>query len=259
MKKNMRTAFLISGRGSTVEYVIREYQMGKLDGIEPVLIVSSNAESPFLKRAADEKNNLPVQIEKIDRKDFPSGKAGREPFGNALLRLFSKYDIQLVSQNGWMEFTPKNVLREFEWRIINQHPGKTPEFAGLKAEQAVAATLAYYWMTLENPYSTSTIHHTIEEMDMGNIILARRVSLPLRSEITSFDNLRRQPGDLINATRSAYKALLPEEYINVINTLRVFAYGDEAEVRGDTPVQEFGLGKNEGILYDAKELAKELF
>lgn len=262
MKESLpiRTAFLISGRGSTVERVIREWQMGMLPGIEPVVVVSSNEDSQYITKAKDPKNNLPIPTVTVDRERYPKGKAGNEDFGKELLQIFHDYDVRLISQNGWMVITPLNVLREFEWRIPNQHPAKTPEFAGLKAEQAVAATLAYYWATLENPYVTSTVHHTISKVDMGNIISAHNLPVPPRDRIVSVSDLRRDPGELINETHRIYEnILLPEERENVIGALRIFAKGNEGEIHGTPPVATIGLGKNEGILFEAIALAKEHF
>lgn len=247
MKETLRTAFLISGRGSTVEAVVRAWQQGQLNGIEPALVVSSNPKSFYLAKAADKRNNLPVSVEIVEKTNI----------SDALLALFEKYDIRLVSQNGWMEFTPKKVRDKFPLRIINQHPGKTPEFAGLIAQQAVCAAIAYAWMTGENPVVTATVHHVIREVDMGNIISTEDMPIPMKS--ARLDMLTREPADLINTTKTLYQQFLPHEYHNVINALRIIVGGDENEIRGKPPVQEYGLGNNAYYLDVAKEIAKQHF
>lgn len=250
-KETLRTAFLISGRGSTVEAVLQACRDQQLTGVVPVVVVTSNPETPFWSKAEE----YEVALKTVRRKDYPDPAA----FGKALLDIFDSHKTNFVSQNGWVLRTPPNVIKEYDGRIINQHPARTPEFGGqgMIGAAAVCASIAYYWLTGEASYVEATEHFVTEKYDEGEIIQTMRLELSPPESKATIDGLRSQPKALIAATKKAQEKLLPLEHKNVIGTLKRFGSGET--ITGFEHDDEIATEEGEEhLLFEAKELAKDL-
>lgn len=184
-KKQLKLAILISGSGTTMETIIRSSQKGELVSlIKPVLVISSSKNALGVNKA--KKQLIPVEI--VERKNFAKGVLGEEKFGNELLRILEKYEVDIVSQNGWLPFTPVNVIEKYSGRIFNQHPGPLDPYNKNGQNQAlhfggkgmyglaVHAAVLNFQKLVKRQFSTeATIHYVTPNYDQGDVILRRKV------------------------------------------------------------------------------------
>lgn len=226
MLEILKTAFLISGGGTTAEAVIKSCQEGKLKGIEPVVVISSKQGVEGLKRA--EALSVPTEI--VSRREF----ASREAFGDDLLVKLEKYGVNLVSQNGWLPLTPVNVVREYKNNIINQHPGKLDpsreiDFGGnsMYGNTVSCATIIYSWLTGQDFWTEASEHHVTEDekYDKGKLIRVVRLDFESIPYPITIADIEQNPQVLLEQTEKVQQRLLPLEHQNVIEALRMFAEG----------------------------------
>ena len=257
MKENeLRTALLISGGGTTAEAVIKACRSGELKGIIPVAVIASRPDAGGVQKA----EGLAVKTFVVQRRDFPNEKL----FGNRLLEILGGLRVDLVSQNGWLVKTPPNVVKEFQGRIVNQHPGpldpgKGRDFGGkgMYGARVSCARLAYQWVAGEkNPWTESTIHHVTDEYDQGELIRVVRMTVPSIPSPVTIAQLRKDSNQLVDTTRGVQGELLPLEHKNVIAVLGSFARGEQPRFDRSEPLIPPGA---KDILCQAKELAIELF
>ena len=225
--KNLRTALLISGSGTTAEAVIMACQSSELAGIEIVAVIASKSDAGGIEKAQN--LGIPTHVVRVDD----------------LLVLLKKLRVQLVSQNGWLPLTPKEVVDEYEGMIVNQHPGPLdPGYAdfggkGMYGARVVAARLIYSQLVGGDFWTEATTHLVTEEFDRG---------LLLRTERLEFS-----PGA---RTEDIQQQLLLLEHKNVIETLKLFARGKAVgHGRKERLVEE----KNLSFLDEAKRMAVKLF
>jgi len=225
----LRTAFLISGNGSTMEAAVLASKKYPDMNINPVVVISSRPDAPGIDRARE--LNVPVEV---------------VAKGDSLLEVLKRHDVEFIAQTGWLPKTPPEVIDKYRGRIINQHPGRLPDFGGkgMYGARVTCATIAYFWMTGEKHFWTaSTVHHVTDEFDAGDLIQVTRL------------NIFSPPGNLRDATRKAQERLLQVEHDNVISVL--YHFGNDS-VPKPTRVQSFVNGSGE-LLYQAKQIAVELF
>lgn len=255
-KVKVRTAFLISGSGSTVNEAIKNCKNGVLEGIEPVIVISSNPQAEGLIKA----QKLGIKTGVIQQRLFTSIDA----FGNELLNLLHSNRIDLVAQLGWLPKTPLNVVQEYDGRIFNQHPAPLdpgrPDFGGkgMYGLRTHLAILLYKQLTGSEIDTEATTHLVSPRYDDGDII--RRVTMKIDNpnRIISIeeiaDNLTIQQ-QLLESAGDIQKGLLPVEHNNVILTLQDFVNREIPVFRREKP-----LIPEENIRYldEAKDFAIKL-
>lgn len=257
-KEALRTALLISGRGTTAQAVVEASRTGELEGkILPVAIISSSKDA--LGIDLGRKQNIPVYV--IPRRDYQTSLQ----FGIDLLSLLLQLHVDVVSQNGWLPLTPKMVVATFRGRLINQHPGPLdpgfPDFGGqgMYGRRVTAAVIAYSWVSHALRHTEATTHHVSNEYDKGAIINVKTLDLPGIEisagieEVLHDPHLRQQ---LIEVTHFIQDTLLPLEHQNVISTLSHMADG---EIPNYVRPERLILAGQESVLESAKITAKELF
>ncbi len=254
-ESEINTAFLISGEGTTAEAVIRACQHGEISHIRPVVVIASRHDARGLDRA----RAMDIPTETVARRNFTSLDA----FGEALLGMFQKYNVLLVSQNGWLPLTPESVVQAYRGRIINQHPGPLDpgrvDFGGkgMYGARVVCARLAYCWVTDGDAWTESTVHHVTEAYDQGELIRVERLELPRASRALTIAQLRQSPDELKRRTASLQKLLLPLEHQNVIAALA--AYGTMGKFPSFQRPNPLIPDEYQGSAMQAKELAVQLY
>jgi len=211
----MKIAMLISGGGTTMASIITAVKEGRLKNVEPVLVISSNPEAAGIEKAL----NLGISKEDIvviRRKDFPS----LEEFGKKIIEECKKRQVEFVGQYGWLPLTPSNVIKEYEGKIINQHPvpldpGR-PDFGGkgMWGKQAVCARLLFVKKTGRDFWNETIAHRVTKDYDMGAVVKAFRVPIFPDDTVDSLYNTR----------------IFPMEYVTQIQTLQDFADGTVREI-----------------------------
>ncbi len=187
----MKTAVLISGRGSNLQALIDA-------GAEPgwpagiVLVLSNVAGAKGLERAAA----AGIAATVIDHRDFDN----RETFDAAMTVAIEAAGAELVCLAGFMRLLSTPFIDHWRDRLINIHPSLLPAFKGLDVHQRV--------LDAGEGFSGCTVHFVRPEMDSGPIIIQAKV--PVR------------PGD--DAERLAAR-VLGHEHVIYPKAVRLIAEG----------------------------------
>ncbi len=246
-------AILISGGGTTAEATIKAFKNGNLKGINP-FVISSNTDAKGNERV----KSLGITPYILDRKQF-----SKKDFDEKLLNLLGQLKIDIISLQGFLLLISPSIVKKYQGKIFNQHPGPMdpgrPDFggAGMSTPYRVnSALLAYTWMTGESLSAESDTHFVTEEFDMGDLIRSEKMKIPLKRNLVTIEDLRKDPTELIETTHQVQKDFYPVEHKNVITTLQLFVDGKAKGFKREQPlIRE----KYIGILKEAKKLAMELF
>ena len=154
----VRTAVLISGRGSNLQALI-DAATDPTYPAEIALVISNKADAGGLARA--EAAGIATKV--IPHKQF----ASREAFETALDGALREAGVGLVCLAGFMRLLTAGFAEGWHDRLINIHPSLLPSFKGLDSHaQALAAGVRF---------SGCTVHFVRPEMDAGPIILQAAV------------------------------------------------------------------------------------
>lgn len=242
MKNGMNLAICVSGGGTTMREVLRACRSGQLSRVNPALIISSDPNAGAITKAKEE--GFPEEdIAVFVRKEFET----REAFGEAILSACRPRKVDLIVQCGWIPYTPENVIAEYSWRILNQHPGALDnERLGFGGEGmrglAVHHATLYFAQRVGRSFRTeATVHRVAKEVDRGSVLGI----VPVKIE----------KGD--DAHKLAAR-VLPYEHALVINTIQAFSeFGNFLmEMRRERPLIRPG---EEGLLEKAKAAGKAAF
>lgn len=159
-------AVCVSGGGTNLQAIIDGVAKGEIRDTRISLVVSNKPDAYALVRA--EKAGIPSQC--ISPKDF----SDREAFGQAMIAVFQKHQIDLVVFAGYLVIIPENLVRQYPNQIINVHPSLIPAhcgmgYYGLKVHESVLAA--------GNKVTGATIHFVDGKADHGPIILQKAVAV----------------------------------------------------------------------------------
>lgn len=230
---------LISGNGTTMEAVIRSCRDDILQGkINSAIVISSKKNAGGIEKV----KLLDVPFEVIRKKDFTTDK----DFGSKLLEILGGYKVNLVVQMGWLTKTPEEVVREFEGRIFNQHPGSLdPDHLGNDGNPLdfggqgmygihVHETVLKFQELAQRRFPTeATIHRVTAKYDQGRVVAKR--------EVLVLDN---------DTAEILSQRVLPVEHALMIDFLDQLSKGQVHELRREVPLIKIG---EEGLLIQAKQ------
>jgi len=152
-RKKVRTAILISGRGSNMQALVEAAQADDYPA-EIVLIASNRPDAAGLEWA--KARGLPTLA--IDHKRY----ASRDAFEAALQNALTAAETELVALAGFMRLMTSDFVEHWRDRMINIHPSLLPSFKGLHThERALAVGVKI---------AGCTVHFVRTEMDEGPII-----------------------------------------------------------------------------------------
>ena len=160
-----KIAVFVSGGGSNFIAIHRQIIQGNILG-KIVMVFSNNPNCGAIKFA--EENSIPIFI--INSARYPNPHT-RDEF---LLETCLKAEIDLICLAGFMKMLPQNIVKQYEYRILNIHPGLLPEFGGkgfygTRVHEAVINT--------GKRESGATVHFVDEIYDHGPIILQKKVEV----------------------------------------------------------------------------------
>lgn len=255
----MNIGILISGGGTTAQAIIHATRNGELQQkITPAVVICSNKQATGIEKI----RALEIPLEILEKKSFDIEKK----YGEKILEILQQYQVDFVSQNGWLPFIPKNVIDAFPNRIINQHPGPLdpdrPDFGGkgMYGARVSCARLLYCIFIQDNdPWTESDIHYVTEAYDKGNLIRIVKMGLPKierRISIADCENSIPVQEYIRHITKQIQEKLLPIEHENIIAVLKEFSEGKKPEVSRKIPLIP---EKNIELLHQAKRLAIQLF
>ncbi|HVX10370.1 MAG TPA: phosphoribosylglycinamide formyltransferase [Pirellulales bacterium] len=159
----LRLVVLISGGGTTLRNLIDEIDGGELDAVIE-LVISSNPQAGGLRFAREA--GIAVQV--IER----SAAADDAAFSRAVFDACRAVDCHIVVMGGFLKFV--EIPTDFEWRVVNIHPGLIPAFCGrgFYGHHVHQAVLDY-----GAKVSGCTVHFVDNQYDHGPIILQRVVDV----------------------------------------------------------------------------------
>jgi phosphoribosylglycinamide formyltransferase 1 len=153
MSARVKTAVLISGRGSNLQALIAACE----DAWFPaslVLVISNVADAQGVARA----QAAGIATAVIDHKEHDS----REAFDAAMEARLHESGAELICLAGFMRVLSTGFARRWQGRLINIHPSLLPSFKGtLVHEQAIASGVRI---------SGCTVHYVTPELDSGPAI-----------------------------------------------------------------------------------------
>ena len=157
----VKTAILISGRGSNMEALIAAAQAPDYPA-EIALVLSNSPEAAGLNHARD--HGVPAIA--IDHRRF--GK-DREAHERQIDQALKGADIQLVALAGYMRVLTPYLVTAWQDRMLNIHPSLLPAYPGLHTHaRALAAGEAF---------GGCTVHLVTEGVDQGPVLGQARVPI----------------------------------------------------------------------------------
>lgn len=149
----VRTAVLISGRGSNLKSLIEAARMPDYPA-EIALVISNKEDAGGLALARE----AGIATKIISHKVFGS----REEFDAAIDKALTDAGITLVAEAGFMRIHSAWFATKWEGRLLNIHPSLLPAFPGIHVhQQALDAGVKI---------SGCTVHFLTPELDSGPII-----------------------------------------------------------------------------------------
>jgi len=105
---------------------------------------------------------------------IPKDYSTREEYGEAMISLLEKHEIELVVLAGFLVILPENLVSHYAGRMINIHPSLIPAhcgpgYYGLKVHESVLAR--------GNKVTGATVHFVNEIADGGPIIIQKAVEV----------------------------------------------------------------------------------
>ncbi|MBU3886988.1 phosphoribosylglycinamide formyltransferase [Methylosinus sp. KRF6] len=160
MSRRLRTAILISGRGSNMDALIEAARAPDFPA-EIALVVSNRPEAVGLAKA----KAAGVAVAAVDHKIY----AGREEFERSLQIVLETHRIELLCLAGFMRLLTPWFIGQWRGRMLNIHPALLPAFRGLHThERALAAGVKIHGCT---------VHFVVPEMDEGPIVAQAAVAV----------------------------------------------------------------------------------
>ena len=161
----MRTAVLISGRGSNLAALIDACRRPGARA-EIALVISNRPDAAGLQHA----RAAGIPTETVDHRRFET----REDYDRHLSDRFEAHRVALVCLAGFMRVLSGWFAERWRDRLLNIHPSLLPAFPGLDAHRrALAAGVRF---------SGCTVHFVRAEVDAGPIVVQGVV--PVRQEDT---------------------------------------------------------------------------
>jgi len=153
LTRKVRTAVLISGRGSNLAALIAACRDADFPA-EIALVISNVETAEGLAVAAAA--HIPAKT--ISHKSY----AAREDFDAAIDAALNEAKIELICEAGFMRIHSDNFVRKWQGRMLNIHPSLLPAFKGIRVhQQAIDAGVRV---------SGCTVHFVVPELDSGPII-----------------------------------------------------------------------------------------
>jgi phosphoribosylglycinamide formyltransferase-1 len=153
MTTQMRTAILISGRGSNMASLLEAAQQPDFPA-RIALVLSNRPDAGGIEKA----QQAGIETCIVDHKAY----SGREAFEEAMDSALREAEIELVCLAGFMRVLTPSFVARWEGRMLNIHPSLLPLFKGTHTHrQALEAGVRVHGCT---------VHFVVPELDSGPII-----------------------------------------------------------------------------------------
>lgn len=160
MTHKLKTAILISGRGSNMEALVEAAQDPGYPA-EIALVLSNRPQAAGLESA----RARGIETLAIAHRAFDS----REAFDQAVSAELRARGIELVALAGFMRILSPAFIRDWAGRLVNIHPSLLPKYPGLDTHaRAIAAG---------DTEGGCSVHQVTEILDGGPVIAQQRVPI----------------------------------------------------------------------------------
>ncbi|WP_032121496.1 phosphoribosylglycinamide formyltransferase [Clostridium amazonitimonense] len=154
----LRIAFLISGSGTNLQYIIDKINQGEIN-CSMEMVISDNPLAKGIERA--KKQGIPCYV--LDKKIYG------ENIGDEVFKIIGD-KVDLIVLGGFLSILKGPLLKRYKNKIINIHPSLIPSFCGkgmygIKVHQAVIDSGV--------KVTGCTVHFVNEEIDRGAILIQR--------------------------------------------------------------------------------------
>ena len=156
----MKLGVLVSGRGSNLEAVLRAVADGRLDAIEPVVVISNRAGVRALEIA--ERHGVPALV--LPRAGFATSGERDRAIGEAL----AAASVQLALLAGYDQLLRPPYFAAYQGRTINIHPSLLPRHGG---KGMVGEAVHRSVLAAGDERTGVTIHEVTSELDAGPPLL----------------------------------------------------------------------------------------
>ncbi|HUY89727.1 MAG TPA: phosphoribosylglycinamide formyltransferase [Pirellulales bacterium] len=165
----LKLAVLISGGGTTLRNLLAKIAAGELDA-RIDLVISSDPKARGLEYARE----AGIKTAVLEQRKF----ASLDAYSQAVFDACRASQCDIVVMAGFLKFVM--IPPDFEWRVVNIHPGLIPAFCGLGfyGHHVHQAVLDY-----GAKLSGCTVHFVDNQYDHGPIILQRAV--PVQDDDTA--------------------------------------------------------------------------
>jgi phosphoribosylglycinamide formyltransferase-1 len=167
-RRKVRTAILISGRGSNMAALIAAAAAPDFPA-EIALVLSNKHDAGGLALA----KRAGVATATVDPKIY----AGRDEFEASMQRMLEIHRIELIALAGFMRILGAPFVERWRGRMINIHPSLLPAYRGLHTHERALAD-----GVLEHG---CTVHWVVPELDAGPIIAQARIPVLAGDDPTS--------------------------------------------------------------------------
>jgi phosphoribosylglycinamide formyltransferase 1 len=149
----LRTAILISGRGSNMDALISAARAPDYPA-EIALVLSNRSDAPGLSRA----KAMGLATAAVDHKIY----AGREEFERSMQLMLEAHRIDFLCLAGFMRMLTPWFVSRWAGRMLNVHPALLPAYRGLDThERALQDGVKIHGCT---------VHFVVPQMDEGPIV-----------------------------------------------------------------------------------------
>ena len=156
----MKIGIFISGTGTNMAAICRNFAEKKLEGVDEISFVLSDKRSAPGIEKAEAFGIKTIVLPK--KKDEP-----KEDYETRLLEAVRPFGTKLIVLAGFMKVLGHTFLSGYEGKIINIHPSLLPSFKGVDAQGQAFD----YGVKV----SGCTVHFVDETLDGGPIILQQPV------------------------------------------------------------------------------------
>ena len=153
----IRTAVLISGRGSNLKSLIKFSRTAK-SPISIDFVISNNSKAKGLNYA---------KIYKIKKKVFSFKNKNLSE--KKLLYTLKINNINMICLAGFMKILSGKFIKKFKGKILNIHPSLLPKYKGLDTHKRA--------LNNKEKYSGCTVHFVNSRLDSGKIVLQKKVKI----------------------------------------------------------------------------------
>ncbi len=160
MSRKIKTAILISGRGSNMVALVEAAKRAD-SPVDIVSVISNRPDAQGIERA--KALNVPTTI--IVHKAYVS----RQKFEEALHETLCQADTELVCCAGFMRILTPWFVSQWEGRLINIHPSLLPKYKGLNTHQRA--------IDAGDTEAGCSVHWVTSELDAGALILQEAIKI----------------------------------------------------------------------------------